>query len=568
MLLRPAALSALLGIAALVGGCEVPSSEGVSAAAIARSGFYCEEPSAADSLDPLSPNALTFAKLKELIVANRIRSVDQLLAYFAGHPVYRGFLDNPVLNKRSNALHAEDVSAAFPRLVLHQHRMVMMMVTDTRKLSSQQLEIIEYVPEDHRYEFRLINFAVFGQPTMFVERAGNTAFSFRDGNELVRLPPFTDPSFEGVQACGACHDRALSGYYPWLDDRYLLPRWSVAPIWNPAFGGRSHHEDPAQWARFEATYASTTLGQRFRSLPPIRVERSDGDVYFPDRPNLALANHFNRMNFHRIASYLTESPRWAGLEFATVAAFLGCDDLPGFLPDPYAAAHPAVGGVATPATLIEHAANGDLEPFVSEEPLVEKLQYLFGKSVLQYWGSAEDAIYSGRVRDASFSSSEGGLPGLMACELGPAFLAAHPDLNRFAKSIVDARYLEVPKAEYCGVLRERSRAAIASQPWAADPGPPPGLPYTLGFLADCSVYQGSVEVVISPLSAPAVLPPTPRRLDGKLAITFFDARHNPIRTDRQDLHLTLKANDPRRTLRSTTTARATLCDASFEPTNP
>jgi hypothetical protein len=564
-------MAALFVSCALAPSCQPTTAEnatleGTATATRSSTGLYCEDaPSLGDNLDPLSPDALTFSTLKSLILTRDIRSVDQLLQFFAAHPVYKGLLENPVLNKRSHALHAADVSPQFPRLLLHQHRMVMMMVTDESKVSSEQLEIQEYVPERHQYKFRLVNFAVFGQPTMFVEDAGNTTFNFLDNGEAIQLAPYTDPSFAGVGSCDACHDRADSGYHPWLDDRYILPRWSVSPVWTPAFGERSSHEEPTQWQKFEETYADPIKGKRFRILPPIHVEKSPEDVYLADRPNLALTNHFNRMNFHRIASYLTSNERWEGLQFATVAAFLGCESLPGFLPEPYASLHPAPNSVATAATEVWHDAVGNLDAFVSEEPLVDKLVYLFGKSVLQLWGTAADDIYTGRVRDASFSSSEGGLPGLMACEVGPGFLRAHPELNRFAKNIVDARFLEIPKEDYCGMLREKSLAVIASQPWASNASPPPGPPYTLGFQMDCSVDGHDVEIDLDTLSAPTTAPSAPRTVDGRLAISFFEANHTWLATERHDLRLTLASGDPRRTLHfSTATSGPKLCFAELE----
>ena len=233
-----------------------------------------------DGFDPLDPNALTYEELKRIIQQpdNRISSVNDLLRFFARHPVYRGFLENPVLNDKSFALHRADVGPSFPRLVIHQHRMIIMMVTDPSKTSSDELEIQEYIPAAHKFMFRIVNFAAKGTPEMFVDDAGTTPISFlgHDG-KAVFIPPFTRKYSGTIGSCNSCHDRGGS-FEPYHANADLLPRWNVPSLWKQPFPEtiEAGSEQAANWELFQQTLKDPSLPSAFAFAPqskrPSRIQ--------------------------------------------------------------------------------------------------------------------------------------------------------------------------------------------------------------------------------------------------------------------------------------------------------
>ena len=99
----------------------------------------------------------TFKSLEKIIrnPKNGIVDTASFLRYLKADSYLNGFLRNPVLNERSNALHSKDVTPEFPRIILHLDDMIMMFVGNPKKKSSQFLEIIEFNSQSKKFEFKL-----------------------------------------------------------------------------------------------------------------------------------------------------------------------------------------------------------------------------------------------------------------------------------------------------------------------------------------------------------------------------------------------------------------------------
>jgi len=261
---------------------------------------------------------LDYAHLKQAIQSRSIESFDDLLKFFDKSPLFKTLLENPVLNERSKALHSDLVSATFPRIIMHGGNLTMMVLGDPRLDESQFLEIIEFLPSTRTFAFHVINFHAKGTDEEFVDDA-NTA----------RFENFKDPTFKNVDNCLTCHQ---------MEAHESRPRWMTGPLWQTPFGAvenvlHAGSRDFENWKLFQATYADSVLGARYRAVKLSRMkELDDGSLAFVDRPNQKLTNFLDRLNNQRVARVIEASPNFTKYAPAIVASFFSCGQMSKFLP--------------------------------------------------------------------------------------------------------------------------------------------------------------------------------------------------------------------------------------------
>lgn len=261
---------------------------------------------------------LTFAELRKIILEQQLGSVNETLRALGRDPRYSHLLQDPVLNPRSFALHAADVSARFPRIVLHDRNFVLQVTGDPRKESGEIIESLEFRAADRRFHFQLVNFLARETGEMFVENAESTDFR--------RL---RHPSFSTVLTCNGCHA---------LDGQDTRPRWGAGPYWQTPFGRiqetiTAGSRSAADWLAFQSTLQDPTQGERYRLLRPSRTSvLAGGDLRLEDQPNSELTGTLDRMNLSRLARIVTSSPAYPKLRFAVAGTLLGCGDVASFVP--------------------------------------------------------------------------------------------------------------------------------------------------------------------------------------------------------------------------------------------
>jgi hypothetical protein len=515
-----AALSAGLALAACANGEEATG----SAAAPASSAM-----------------GTTYADLKSELMQRSVGSVDEMLEVLSTSERFRALVRNPVLEEVSFAIHGREVSPRFPRIVMHDGNVLMHTLGDPSSPAAQSVELMELVPEDRRFHYRVINFAAKDTPNWFVDEAEHADFTTMG------------PAFDGFIECAMCHA---------LEATESRPRWPTSPIWQTPYGKVNERIAPGSkemvgWQSFEATLADPEKGRRYRTLGLSRTETaSDGALVFLDRPNAALAQAISRMNRQRVARIITTSTGFATHEIAVVGAFFGCSRFEEFLPEPQRdvrraeliahlesfqnAIFPTVrrsdvdpAQLATllasgkfgsrevrgrpdmvmlldqellrmspldTITVLERLARGTGETTLTEMltrrdtsfdltgfswngadytgmpvpqvvaslkteddayyPIVARLRYLMEDTVTErplYWSTATPFSFGYTYR---FGDGEGGLLRVLSDEIGPRFLADHPELDRFKGHVVSPDRLTMDRESYCDMLRTASVDAL------------------------------------------------------------------------------------------------------------
>jgi hypothetical protein len=82
----------------------------------------------------MNTSDLTFQDLKNDISANKITNSEQLLNFFSKNPKYQPFVQNAVLERRSFALHKDQVNSDFPRIIMSNGNLTLHLTGDRSKL--------------------------------------------------------------------------------------------------------------------------------------------------------------------------------------------------------------------------------------------------------------------------------------------------------------------------------------------------------------------------------------------------------------------------------------------------
>jgi hypothetical protein len=111
------------------------------------------------------------------------------------------------------------------------------------------------------------------------------------------------------------------------------------------------------------------------------------------------------------------------------------------------------GAMAIPEVVARLTTEDDLYT-----PIVARLRYLMEDTVTErplYWSTATSFSFGYTYR---FGDGEGGLLRVVSDEIGPRFLADHPELDRFSDHVVAPDHLDPNEghAAYCDELRTAS----------------------------------------------------------------------------------------------------------------
>lgn len=285
-----------------------------------------------------------FQQLKTDILLNKIKSSQNLLQFFSSSKQYRPFINSPVLEFESDALHGDEVSERFPRIVLGDGTMTLHLIGDPRSKGSQLVEFIEYLPDEGHYSFSVINFALWGDSRMFLE---DLEFKTHIDSEIQRL--YTQ-SIGQFFSCAACHS-ASSGT--------MLPVWNAGSSLHKAFGHGDDFVDRLEEKSFEQflnTQNDPQLGVLYKYLN-IDFSRTSDGIEFGQKPNQRLTRLIFKSLRERLAYSLRDS---AGIKriYATVGAFLDCDSIESFVPDELRGKHEqellsAMGHYPLPLTMLD-----------------------------------------------------------------------------------------------------------------------------------------------------------------------------------------------------------------------
>src|SRR5687767_8856070 len=74
----------------------------------------------------------SFEKLKAEILKRQIKTTAELLDFFNSTPEYRAFTESPVLEESSGAIHGNEATAKFPRIMLRNGNMAMHFIGDPK----------------------------------------------------------------------------------------------------------------------------------------------------------------------------------------------------------------------------------------------------------------------------------------------------------------------------------------------------------------------------------------------------------------------------------------------------
>lgn len=271
---------------------------------------------------------LSFDGLKHIICSQGLLSPDDVMAYFKSQSDLRPYLENPVLLRTSRALHAEEVTPNFPRIVMFGGNLIMQTVGDLTKAASNTIEIIEYLPIEMRFRFAVINFNALGYQSMFVPEAAFLDFSTLEPADL----------FKGSDSCSKCHYASRG-----LDPKTVFPRWNPYPIYLQAYGRIADTIDKASqefqhWRSFKAELAGEG-GARYRLLDLSPVVDLGDRVVFTASPNQKLGQQINRHKAEIFYGRIVASPKWPRLSNAVKAVLRRQGRGPEFLQKSYRTQH-------------------------------------------------------------------------------------------------------------------------------------------------------------------------------------------------------------------------------------
>ena len=305
-------------------GCETSDTNGLNSSKIAKP----THSSCATKGHTAGSNKLSLAGLKELICNKNLKSIDALLVAFKEDPEFNLLLESPVLNRFSQALHSKDATPEFPRIIMSAKDLIIQLSGNPELDSYRLMEIIEYLPEQGEYRFHLIHFAAI-----------DTEYFFMDGvADFKEVPEEVEHYFEGVASCRSCHYTSRSMMYS-----ELVPRWTTAPLWVPAFGqlqnriykGTQEHE---HWQSFEANL-KTGKTARYKLMNLANTVDQGTYLELATMPNSRLTANIVGTRMDRLANKIKDFPGYDAMAPAIEGIINGCGSATDFLPPDYLIAH-------------------------------------------------------------------------------------------------------------------------------------------------------------------------------------------------------------------------------------
>ena len=263
----------------------------------------------------------TFKDLKSDILANKIKSSQDLLHFFASNSKYQGLTRNAILERRSFALHDDQVTDEFPRIVMSDGNLTLHLTSDTPRLGDRLIELIEYDPKAADFNFKLISFgSKTGEPEFFETPA--------DGNlPRARLNTETGGS---VQNCSNCHTNGADGGFENL-------HWGPLDGLGRVYGtGRDliekNSDEFKSFQKFLNVKNDPARGVLFQDLGLKISSDNSGNIVFPDSPNQHFTEHVYETARRKMAASIRKFSGYREYQYSVAAALLNCQDLDQFLP--------------------------------------------------------------------------------------------------------------------------------------------------------------------------------------------------------------------------------------------
>src|SRR5665213_374660 len=225
----------------------------------------------AQVMTPITP---TFRSLQADLIANDVRTSQGMLHFFVTHPLYRPLVQNAVLERRSFALHEDQVTDEFPRIVMTSENLTMHLTSDTARLGDRLIEVIEFIPQTAQFKFDLINFGEGTAAPEFFENADNAVLPFD------RISKQTGGA---VFSCSACHANAT-------DEGFGNLHWSPLDGLARVYGTgldliQKGSPEYAAFQKFLAVKSDPVRGALFQELDLKIATDSDGNIIFANTPN-------------------------------------------------------------------------------------------------------------------------------------------------------------------------------------------------------------------------------------------------------------------------------------------
>ena len=251
------------------------------------------------------------------IQSEKIHNSPEFFEKVRQSPCYSGLLQNPILNPVSFALHGELITPQFPRILIHENGLTLMMVGNPKEPSSNILEIITFDSHKKKFLFSLVNFNASPERE-FTRDAADFGFA-------KEYPG--DTAFKGILQCAFCHK---------LESNESIPRWGMPPLFQVPFGQANEviyagSAQMAKWTEFQKTFHDADLGKLYRYLDLKTQTLQDGSIFFERRPNSALSAEIEKQNIARVGRVLQSAANYPRYQFALIAVLLDTTDIKSYL---------------------------------------------------------------------------------------------------------------------------------------------------------------------------------------------------------------------------------------------
>jgi len=270
---------------------------------------------------PMTPITPTFRSLQADLLANNITSSQAMLHFLATTPQYQPLLQSAILERKSFALHGDQVTDEFPRIVMSSGNLTVHLTSDMSKKGDRLIEVVEFDPASTQLKFDLIN---FGGPT------GTPEFYEKADNAFLPFDKIGQETGGAVFSCSACH--SSSG-----DEGFGNIHWSPLDGLQRVYGGGADliprgSEEFAAFQKFLAVKNDPVRGTIYQDLKLNYLTDKDGNIIFPGQPNEKFTEHVYETARRKGAASMQKFSGYTNYQYAIAGALMNCADIQSFLP--------------------------------------------------------------------------------------------------------------------------------------------------------------------------------------------------------------------------------------------
>ena len=467
-------------------------------------------------------SSISFAGLKEDIENKDIRSTEQLLKYFGQDPKYRTLLHSAVYERESFALHFDQVSPEFPRILLGADDLVMHFTGHPDSPGHNFIELAELNAKEGRFSFNLIHFFGDAKKPEFIEDASLHL-------TIEKMEELTEQTGGGVSNCTSCHSNGILEGPP-FDNLNWSPRGRLSRVFGSQNGKiQKGSQEYSDFQKFLGTLSDSKQGSLYQLIPKSFQRDSEGNIVFPENPVQSFTDHTYELANRKVVAGLRKFSAYENYQYMLAAALLDCPGLDQFMPPASKSLHEAklqkMYGVSY---------SGEKIPLVNLDPAILEPDYLArlkGQNTISVkdfldhtrlhviealkiaiWAVDQRTVFSvpssdettylqpqylSRLAKLAYILNgnypelpplafvgvnevidkfgyaavtyrlDGGnqrLDQLLAADFGPLFLKEHPRLDLFKNHEMSVQTLKVPLKNYCRRLSKESYSAFRTKP--------------------------------------------------------------------------------------------------------